>query len=381
MGPILILDKSALQRLSRTEVWRLRKHFSLNIPPILIAEILGDLAKAKPEDRDQVIYLARKLPAIDQYENEHYVKLCLGSLTGMHFEMRGVPILSGGIPVQTKSGERGIFFDSTPEQLALLRWSQGDFTVGDHQQAQLWRGMIPDIDLESYRDRLSRHYLILPKAGSFPELAQSVDSLIRNSAVHEALLKFLLEEFFAPEELRDLILLLWRMKGKPDLHTYAPYAAHCLRVLLIFVGGLRNKLISNRLTNRLDLEYCYYLPFCMAFVSADLLHKDLASVLLRTEQDFIDADQLKNELRQLEEEWEQLSPADQAERNSEYGDYPPERAGTIATTLWKKHMRPWRPGSGNRALKMTEEQKARLMAKLQEFDEAVSSVKDPRKHP
>jgi hypothetical protein len=46
MGPILILDKSALQSLSRREVWRLRKHFSLNVPPILIAEILGDLAKA-----------------------------------------------------------------------------------------------------------------------------------------------------------------------------------------------------------------------------------------------------------------------------------------------------------------------------------------------
>ena len=117
MGPTLMLDKSALQALSRKEVRRLRRHFSLNIPPILISEILGDLAKAKPSDREQVIFLARKLPAIDQYENEHYLKLCLGSLSGLSFDMRGDPVIAGGIPVTTKNGERGMFFDATPEQI------------------------------------------------------------------------------------------------------------------------------------------------------------------------------------------------------------------------------------------------------------------------
>jgi hypothetical protein len=57
-GPILILDKSALQSLSKREMWRLRKHFSLNVPPILIAEILGDLAKSDAAQREQVIQLA-----------------------------------------------------------------------------------------------------------------------------------------------------------------------------------------------------------------------------------------------------------------------------------------------------------------------------------
>jgi hypothetical protein len=62
MGPILIVDKSALQALSHMEVWRLSKHYSPNLPPILIAEILGDVAKAEAGEREQAIYLARKLP-------------------------------------------------------------------------------------------------------------------------------------------------------------------------------------------------------------------------------------------------------------------------------------------------------------------------------
>jgi hypothetical protein len=374
MGPILILDKSALQGLSRREVWRLRRHFSLNIPPILIAEILGDLAKADSSQRDQVIYLARKLPAIDQYANEHYLKLCLGSLTGMVFEMRGVPVLSGGIPIQTKSGERGIFFDATPEQLALLRWSEGDFTVTEHAVAELWRGMIPEIDLEAYRHRLNKYYLLIPSAADFHELALAVNSLIRNRSAQEPLLNFLLDECHTPDVLRNLILLKWRLNGCPDIRDYAPYAVHCLRVLLVFIGGLRNKLISNRPSNRLDLEYCYYLPFCMAFVSRDHLHRNLAVSLLSQNQQFIDADRLKAELRDLDQEWDRLSPEERDERNAEYGDYPPDRPGSIISALWKKHMRPWRPGSGNLLSKMNEEQKARLEAKLQELDEAVRAA-------
>jgi len=151
MGPIIILDKSALQSLSRREMWRLRKHFSLNVPPILIAEILGDLAKTDAAQREQVIHLARKLPAVDKYENQHYLRLCLGEFAGTSFEMRGVPVIGGGKPIVTKRGEKGIFFDSTPEQIALLRWSQGDFSESDKLLASTWRGMVPQIDMESYK--------------------------------------------------------------------------------------------------------------------------------------------------------------------------------------------------------------------------------------
>ena len=45
MGPIIILDKSALQSLSYDEIYTLNRHYFLNITPVLIIEILADLKK------------------------------------------------------------------------------------------------------------------------------------------------------------------------------------------------------------------------------------------------------------------------------------------------------------------------------------------------
>jgi hypothetical protein len=375
MGPILILDKSALQSLSRREMRQLKKHFSLNVPPILIAEILGDLAKADVAQQEQVIHFARKLPAIEQYENEHYMTLCLGEFAGVKFEMRGVPILGGGRPVVTESGEPGIFFDSTPEQLALLRWSQGDFSDSDKLLAATWRGMIPQIDLESYKHKLNWYYVVIPHADNFHELAASADRLLGDPSLRESLLSCLLDEYGISGAMRNLIMFTWSLVGRPDLREYAPYASYCLRVLLVFIGGLKSKLISLNSTNRLDLEYCYYLPFCMGFVSRDHLHRDLSAALLGPEQDFIDGNQLKSELRQLADEWDALSAEQRQEREAEFGDYPPDREGSIAAMMWKKNMRPWSPGSGNRALRISKEEEAGLMAKLDEYSKAIDNAK------
>ena len=45
MGPILLCDKSTLQALGRRELNVLRRYYFLNMPPVLLVEILGDLHK------------------------------------------------------------------------------------------------------------------------------------------------------------------------------------------------------------------------------------------------------------------------------------------------------------------------------------------------
>ena len=56
MGPIIILDKSVLQSLSFEEIKFLRRHYLVNIVPVLVIEILGNLKKyADDEARSQDI--------------------------------------------------------------------------------------------------------------------------------------------------------------------------------------------------------------------------------------------------------------------------------------------------------------------------------------
>lgn len=99
MGPIIILDKSAIQGLSYKEILFLYKHYYINITPILVMEILADLKKvaASPMlSEGQVARLARKLLGGDAGINMNYRTLCRGSLLGHDVPMRGACLISGG---------------------------------------------------------------------------------------------------------------------------------------------------------------------------------------------------------------------------------------------------------------------------------------------
>ena len=70
---------------------------------------------------------------------------------------------------------------------------------------------------------------------------------------------------------------------------------------------LASKLISHeRSSNRLDIAYLFYLPFCMMFVSTDRLHQRCAPLFLRPDQEFVWGPDLKANLRQINEHYLKL---------------------------------------------------------------------------
>jgi hypothetical protein len=105
------------------------------------------------------------------------------------------------------------------------------------------------------------------------------------------------------------ILARWKALGGPPLAQFAPYAAHCLLVDTFFHLAVAKALISpDRLSNRTDIAYLYYLPFAMAFVSNDKLHKRVVPLLLRDDQMFIDGAELKSDLAALNAHYSALPP-------------------------------------------------------------------------
>ena len=50
MGPVILCDKSTVQSLHRLSPELLHHYFTINIPPILVREILGDLVKESDKD-------------------------------------------------------------------------------------------------------------------------------------------------------------------------------------------------------------------------------------------------------------------------------------------------------------------------------------------
>jgi hypothetical protein len=90
------------------------------------------------------------------------------------------------------------------------------------------------------------------------------------------LLKLALIFLNVPEQLYRQIVKRWRLANNPPLVDFAPYAAYVLKVEIFFqVAIAANLIASKRPSNRVDIAYLFYLPFCMMFVSSDRLHRDV----------------------------------------------------------------------------------------------------------
>lgn len=85
----------------------------------------------------------------------------------------------------------------------------------------------------------------------------------------------------------------------------------------------------------------------------------------------MDAGALKGDLDWLNEEWNGLTEEEKEQRAYDYGSYPPQNPDSITRQLWVKYMRPWKPGSGNRAIRMTEEEKEKLLAEIRSFTDTI----------
>ena len=71
-------------------------------------------------------------------------------------------------------------------------------------------------------------------------------------------------------------------------------------------GNGRSQIGSERKSNMVDIAYLYYLPFCMVFTSRDDLHVRSVPFFLRTDQSFVHGDDLKADLKLLDEYYDVL---------------------------------------------------------------------------
>jgi len=128
MGPIIILDKSAFQSLSKREHLFLHIHFMENLTPILGIELLGDLRKegrGSKTAEQMVTELAEKFGGSGPATNVDYRALCVNCLLGNHVPLNGRIVPQGGRAVRSRDGSRGFIVDLSPLTQAILRWADG----------------------------------------------------------------------------------------------------------------------------------------------------------------------------------------------------------------------------------------------------------------
>jgi hypothetical protein len=342
-----------------------------SMTPLFFVETLADLEKEMKAGRtaeDFVGALAEKTP-LGEGINVYHETLSLAELGGQKIEMRRAPIMSGGRRVATRDGKKAVVFDTAPEYAALSRWSEGKFLDLERQFAKDWRASLSNIDLDAIF-RQGRE--IIQRVG------RPVDLAAARSTASELLGKrssrFVLEALkeLKPTRASEYIINRWKQLGCPPIAAFAPYTAHIMTVDLFFCLALGADLIGReRPSNKIDMAYLYYLPFCMAFTSRDKLHAKTAPLFLNSDQVFIPADELKADLAKLDEHFSGLPDEVKLRGVMSFAHYPPVDGDFLVSRLWDQLMRPeWRDHASYAPPIQTAEEQAKIISELNEIADA-----------
>lgn len=349
LGPIIIFDKSTLQSLSIDESCWLDNFFLSNITPIFYVETLSNLAKEFNNHRsseDMVSEISVKAPSQQSYPNVHHKTLLLGDLLGHKVDMTNKPVLGGGQTKQTTDGQVGIHFEQFPEAEILSRWQEGEFEQIEKDFAKSWRHALSNLRFDSMISLVKNIIPLEQKFRELSEIKQFLDDFVLGDYIEILYLTFQILE--VPQELQNEIIRRWKIEKIP-LAEFAPYASYVFKVDLFFYLSLAFNLISKeRPSNKIDLSYLYYLPFCMIFVSSDKLHAKTAPLFMELGQDFIKGNDLKIALNQLDNYYSQLSDDVKSQGIMRFAYYPPLEIDNIVTQAWDKFCTIWRQHSEQR---------------------------------
>lgn len=377
MGPVILFDKSTLESLSINESVWLDAHYNANITPLFFVETLADLQKVTTgRTAEQIVgNLAEKTPEEGQ-PNVHHVTLCWSEMHGVKVEMVGSIILAGGEPVESE-GRRGVVIKESPEMSALRRWERREFLEIERQFAQIWRKALSGLDLNAVYQKGKE---IIRRHGRPRDLAEAKDAA---AALHakqgSRYTREALQGFPLSEQERREITERWKAAGEPPINRMAPFTAHVLTVDSFFTIALGADLISrDRPSNKVDIAYLYYLPFCMVFTSSDNLHARTAPLFLSGERHvFVRGQELKADLAALDAHYWAL-PDDVKERGvMSFARYPPTEGDFLTSRLWDKLMKPdWRDDAREPGLLLSKEDEQKLIDQMSRMADAPRAGRD-----
>jgi len=344
MGPSVVFDKSALQALSMDESVWFDQFLMGNITPLFYVETLADLEKGvrKGKTPEQVVGgLAAKTP-LEAVPNVHHRRMYLQELAGDPQPMDGRPVLAGGTPKRAPDGKVALHFKEFPEAAALARWQNGEFIEIERMVAKDWRRELAEQDVDA---RIGVLKNILPtglRISNLSGLKTFIDEFCSQSDKH--VLNLMMDVLDVPGPGRPKVIHKWELAGKPPLNRFAPYAIHVFKVdLLYYLGIYRGFISGERASNKADMAYLYYVPFCDVFLSGDNLHARTVPLFLSDEQSFVDTQDMKAALKELDEHFDKLPDEIKQRGVIQFTTYPPSTIHNAITDIWDKHVRSdWR---------------------------------------
>ncbi|GAB1260422.1 hypothetical protein [Aurantivibrio plasticivorans] len=378
MGPIALFDKSFLQALSIDESVWFDQFYIPNISPLFYVETLADLDKEISRGRtaEQVVgNIAEKTPQLSGAPNVHHRDLLLTNLMGQPISMSNRPIVAGGRPVVSK-GKKGVNIDTSPEAIAFNRWQDGEYLEIEREFSRAWRSYIKSMSFENSSDYAQKLGIDISQCKSMNDAFSAANQIVNNSSKPYDLIAFIVQVIGVPREYQQEIVHRYQVSGFPPLNRYAPYAAHVIKVEVFFHICVSRGLISaDRPSNKIDIAYLHYLPFCNVFISGDKLHRNTASLFLKGDQRFIWGPDLKADLKRINKHYLEL-PQEVKERGIiSFASKPPTDGNFLTAELWDMVSTNWRNKLENVA-PLSSEANDNLVQYIKGFAEALTLPAD-----
>lgn len=339
MGPITLFDKSFLQSLNIDESVWFDYYFLTNIAPIFYVETLADLNKPALKRRTperEVSIIAEKFPEINGIPCAHHTDLCISNLLGYSVPMTGqIPVSRGHLAKY--AGKIGAVFQRSPESQAFSRWQNNEFHEVERLYAHSWRQALQKLGSQEVAEFFQALGINEKSCNNLQDANNLARAIMHTSDRQSELMPWALISLNVPYHLHQDIQKCWSIAGHPPLSEYAPYAAFVLTVELFFYIALAANLISSkRPSNRVDIAYLFYLPFCMMFVSSDRLHRSCAPLFLRDNQEFVWGQDLKRSLSQINEHYLQLPETTKKKGVVSFASYLPPIEDPLMKRLWNR---------------------------------------------
>ncbi|MDA0367241.1 MAG: hypothetical protein O3C65_01240 [Proteobacteria bacterium] len=275
-----------------------------------------------------------------------------------------------------EGGRRGVVYDQSPEAAAFDRWQHEQFELVEREFANVWREALETHDLNEIARSLRKFGIDGKSFESLGAIAAEAERLLDPNDRTFGPLSFAVNAMGVPRNYHSRISERWKGLGKPSLKAFSPYAAFVSKVELFFQIALgASQISSDRPSNRLDIAYLYYLPFCHLFVSSDRLHQRCATHFLRENQKFVWGQELKADLARLQSHFLSLPEATRDEGIMRFAPRPPTSGDFLTSKLWDHIFGAdyWRDEEVVSPESMNPAQSKKLVDQLIKFSEAPAA--------
>lgn len=250
--------------------------------------------------------------------------------------------MTGQIPLNQgrlvkNAGRSGAVFQQSHESEAFSRWQKSEFLEIERLYAHSWRQALHNLDLREVTGVFRTLGIDIKSCNNLQDASDLARATVHIGDKRSGIMALALSVLNVPQHFRHDVRICWRKAGYPSLFEYAPYAAFVLTVELFFYIALAASLISSeRASNRVDIAYLFYLPFCMMFVSNDRLHQSCAPLFLRDNQEFVWGQDLKKSLSKINEHYLQLPESEKEKGVISFASDLPQIEDSFIEHLWTR---------------------------------------------